>query len=115
MADHLTTARTVAGHTGPVITAPEKWLLTRSVHNWSGPRSLPLWLGDPDWFGMNSRDCTRSRAKGLIPRPLEQTLADTLAWNLARLDAGPHGAGLTDDEKRDVLDAHASMDDKPIN
>ena len=115
LADHITTVRTVAGHTGPVITAPEDWLLICGVQNWSGPRSLPLWLDDRDWYGMNARDCASARAAGLIPRPLEQTLADTLAWELARPDPGPHGAGLTNDEERDLLDALASTDDKPID
>ncbi len=39
---------------------------------------------------------------------IEQTLTDTLAWELARPEPGPHGAGLTDEEERDLLDALAS-------
>ena len=108
MADHPTAARAVTGHTGPLVTAPEGWLLKRGVENWSGPRSLPLWLDDRDWYGMNARNSTRARAAGLVTRPLEQTLADTLAWELARPEPGPHGAGLTDEEERDLLDALAS-------
>jgi len=77
------------------------------VQNWSGPRSLPLWLDDPDWYGMNARDTTRARATGLVTRFLEQTLTDTLAWKLTRPEPGPHGAGLTDDEERRLLDSLA--------
>ncbi len=78
------------------------------MQNWSGPRSLPLWLDDRDWYGMNARDTARARAVGLVTRPLEQTLTDTLALELARPEPGPHGAGLTDEEERDLLDALAS-------
>jgi len=108
LADHLAKARGVAEHTGPLVSAPGDWLLKHGVQNWSGPRSLPLWLDDREWYGMNARDNTRARAAGLITRPLEQTLTDTLAWELARPEPGPHGAGLTDEEERNLLDALAS-------
>jgi len=106
--DHLTVARRLAGHSGPLVPAPSGWLLEHGVASWSGPTSLPLWLDDPGWYGMNARDTSRARAAGLVTRPLEQTLADTLAWELARPEPGPHGAGLTDDEERQLLDALAS-------
>jgi 2'-hydroxyisoflavone reductase len=111
LADHLTLARAVAEHTGPLVEAPGDWLGKQGVQNWSGPRSLPLWLDDPDWYGMNARDTTRARAASLVTRPLEQTLIDTLVWELARLTHGPHGAGLTDDEERDLLTALAAPSD----
>jgi len=105
LADHLAEARAVAEHTGPLVSAPGDWLLEHGVQNWSGPKSLPLWLDDPDWYGMNAGDITRARAAGLVARSLEQTLTDTLAWELARPVPGPHGAGLTDDEERRLLDS----------
>ncbi len=108
LADHLAEARAVGGHTGPLVSAPGDWLVEHAVQNWSGPRSLPLWLDDRDWYGMNARDTTRAQAAGLVARPLAQTLTDTLAWELARPELGPHGAGLTDEEERDLLDALAS-------
>ena len=103
LADHLAVARAVAEHAGPLVEAPGDWLVEQAVQNWSGPRSLPLWLDDPDWYGVNARDTTRARASGLVTRPLEQTLTDTLEWELARPEPGPHGAGLTDDEERRLL------------
>lgn len=71
---------------------------------WMGPTSLPLWIDDPDWYGMNDRSTARARAAGLTTRPLEDTLTDTLAWEESRPDPGPHGAGLTDDEEHQLLD-----------
>ena len=105
LADHLAVAREVAGHTGPVVTAPADWLLARGVSNWAGTMSLPLWLDDPDWQGMNARDTGRAVAAGLVARRLGQTLADTLEWELSRPDPGPHGAGLTDEQERGLLRA----------
>jgi hypothetical protein len=108
MTEHLAAARAVAEHAGPLVEAPGAWLVEQGVQNWSGPRSLPLWLDDPHWYGMNARDTTRARAAGLVTRPLDQTLTDTLAWELARPEPGPHGAGLIDEEERDLFDALAS-------
>ncbi len=104
LAEHLDVARTVAGHAGPVRAAPPAWLTEHGVQMWMGPTSLPLWIDDPDWYGMNDRSTARARAAGLTTRPLEDTLTDTLAWEESRPDPGPHGAGLTDDEEHQLLD-----------
>lgn len=105
LAEHLDAARRVAGHGGPLVAVGRDWLVGHGVQPWSGPRSLPLWLDDPDWFGMNARSTARARAAGLMTRPPAETLADTLAWELARPEPGPHGAGLTDEEERELLAA----------
>lgn len=77
-ARQLHAARTIAGHVGPVVAAAQEWLLARNVEPWMGDRSLPLWL-PPNYAGFNARDSSAARAAGLVTRPLEQTLADTLA------------------------------------
>lgn len=108
LALHLETARAVAGHTGPVVPADPAWLQARGVQEWMGERSLPLWLADPAWRGFTARDSSRARAAGLVTRPLEETLADVLAWELARPDAGgPRRAGLPDADERALLEALA--------
>jgi 2'-hydroxyisoflavone reductase len=101
--DHLAVARAVAGHTGQLLSVSPRWLTEHGVQSWSGQASLPLWLDDPDWYGMNARDTSRAHAAGLLPRPLHQTLADTLTWELSRPRPGPHGAGLTDEEEQALL------------
>lgn len=101
--EHLEVARRVAGHTGPVVRAAQDWLLEQDVAEWAGPRSLPLWLADRDWYGMNTRSIDRARAAGLTLRPLADTLADSLAWDLEHQVEIFHGAGLTDQEERDLL------------
>lgn len=87
------------------VRAAQDWLVVHGVAEWAGPRSLPLWIADRDWYGMNTRSIDRARAAGLILRPLADTLADSLAWDLEHQVELPHGAGLTDQEERDLLGA----------
>ena len=54
------------------------------VQEWMDERSLPLWVADPGWRGFNANDSSKARRGGLITRPLDQTLADTLAWEWSR-------------------------------
>jgi 2'-hydroxyisoflavone reductase len=100
LGEHLAVA--AQGTTVPTAAAPEAWLAEQHVEEWAGPRSLPLWLADPGWQGFAARDGSRARAAGLVHRPLSETLADVRAWEEAQ-PAHPHGAGLGDDEERDLL------------
>jgi 2'-hydroxyisoflavone reductase len=105
--DHLETARRVAGHNGPMVRADQQWLLDQGVQPWMGEQSLPLWLVDLKWLGFNARDSSKARRVGLSTRPLEQTLADTLRWELTRATDRPRRAGLTDNDERTLLAALA--------
>jgi len=107
LSQHLAMAREVTGHSGRVVAAAQDWLLAHNVEPWMGDRSLPLWLADPDWAGFNARDSSKARTAGLATRPLEETLADTLAWELTRDPAGPRKAGLSDEDERSLLRALA--------
>ena len=77
--EHLAVARQVADHTGPVVEVDERWLLDHGVSPWAGPRSLPLWIDDRDWWGMNDRDVSRALEAGMQLRPLADTLTDILS------------------------------------
>lgn len=79
------------------------WLTDHGVNEWMGPWSLPLWLADPDWRGFAARRGAKIDSNGLRSRPLAETLADVLAWELSRPDLGPHGAGLGDTEEQELL------------
>jgi nucleoside-diphosphate-sugar epimerase len=103
LSEHLAVARNVAGHKGPIVPASTEWLIGQGVNSWAGPRSLPLWVDDPDWFGFTARNTSRAEAAGLSARPLKETLTDILRWELSRPQPGPHGAGLTDSEERELL------------
>ena len=75
------------------------------VEPWMGPRSLPLWLEMPSWAGLNSHDTSRAIALGLSARPLDETLDDTLTWELDQGVDRPRRAGLTSHEERLLLKA----------
>jgi len=104
LSQHIDAARAVAGHTGPVVRADPQWLLDQGVQQWMGARSLPLWVADPDWQGFGSRDSGKARAAGLRTCPLQETLSDTLAWELTRTRSEARRAGLTDDDERALLE-----------
>ncbi|GGR68364.1 nucleoside-diphosphate-sugar epimerase [Nocardioides luteus] len=103
--DYLKVAREVAGHEGPTVPVTDAWLLEQGVAEWMGPKSLPGWIADPDWRGFAAHQGARIAANGLAPRPLAETLRDVLAWEEARPEPGPHGAGLSDEEEQALLAA----------
>lgn len=102
--EHIETARAVAHHDGPVIKASEQWLLEQDVNQWSGERSLPLWLADRDWYGMNARSNTRAVEAGLVLRPLHDTLADVLIDEPQLTSVDELGSGLTNVEETYLLE-----------
>lgn len=103
--DHLAVARSAAGHVGRVVQVDDTWLAAQGVAEWSGPRSLPLWLTDPEWQGFAGHRGDRILAAGLRPRPLAETLADVLVWEQSR--STTRGAGLSDEDERALLAAAA--------
>lgn len=102
---HLATARSVTGHDGPVVAADPGWLAARGVQEWAGERSLPLWVNTPGWEAFMHRDTSRARAAGLVTRPLEDTMRDTLAWELRAGPGRVRKAGLSPADERELLAA----------
>ena len=101
---HLAAARAVAGHTGPLVAVTNEWLVAHQVQEWAGPRSLPLWLHTAGWEGFAARSSDAAVATGLVCRPLEQTLTDVLAWEVARGYGRPRRAGLEAAEERHLIE-----------
>jgi 2'-hydroxyisoflavone reductase len=63
---------------------------------------FPMW--HPHLPGFHSYDAGKATAAGLCPRPFEQTIADTLAWDRER-GRPPLAAGMTAEKERELLDA----------
>jgi nucleoside-diphosphate-sugar epimerase len=101
----IDTARLVAGHPGRLVAAPSPWLVERGVEEWMGPRSLPLWIADPEEAAAHARPGAAGRALGLVPRPLVQTLRAALDWEESRPAGATRLAGLTDAEELELLGA----------
>jgi 2'-hydroxyisoflavone reductase len=100
LGEHLEAVRIATGFGGSWEVAGEDWLTEHDVEPWMGPRSLPLWL-PADAIGLNAHDVSTAASLGLRTRPLAETLADTLAWELA--EPGPRRAGLEDADERELL------------
>jgi len=103
LADHLATARAVAGHHDDLVAVPQDWLEVFGVEPWSGPRSLPLWLPLPEHAGFMARSTAAALALGLVTRPLEETLRDTLAWELRHGPGRVRRAGLTPADEQELV------------
>jgi 2'-hydroxyisoflavone reductase len=103
LGEHLATAQSVARHAGDVVWTDPAWLREHEVGEWMGPRTLPLWLPE-DELAMTTMSAERAFDRGLAPRPLESTLADTLAWRDQDRER-PYAAGLSDADERELLAA----------
>ena len=103
LGDLLEAIRRASGSDADVVWAPPAVLRERDVEPWS---DLPLWL--PDDPGMDRFDNGRAVAAGLLPRPVEDTVRDTLEWDRSRHRGAPLRAGLGRDRERDVLAAVAA-------
>jgi nucleoside-diphosphate-sugar epimerase len=99
----LAAAARVSGSTATQLPVGRDRLAELGIGAWMGPASLPLWIDDADWRGFATMGTARARAAGLLTRPLEQTLRDTLAFEETRTE--PRRAGLTDDDERRVQQA----------
>jgi 2'-hydroxyisoflavone reductase len=104
--DLLETSRRAARSDATFTWVPEVFLKERGVEAWS---DLPAWLGSEN-AGFLAFDASKAVAEGLTFRPLQETVADTLAWRRAAADQ-PMKAGLSPERERDVLAAwHAAAD-----
>lgn len=92
--------RTVSGVPADVVWAPADVLLAAGVDPWMG---VPLWIAAPGWEAANLVDSTIARAHGFHARPLDRTVADTLAWDLGRGGPEPGSEGMTADEEQRLL------------
>jgi 2'-hydroxyisoflavone reductase len=108
LGEHLETAQRVAGHDGPLVVVSSEWLLEHGVEPWMGERSLPLWIPDESYAGFLTRESARARAAGLVTRPLEETLADVLEWELQQGVDRVRSAGLRRDDELSLLAEAAS-------
>jgi nucleoside-diphosphate-sugar epimerase len=101
----VATSAEVAGFTGDQVVASESWLRMHGVTEWTGPRSLPLWLPSSH-HGMGLMDDARALAYGLERRPLIDTVRATLEDELDRGLDRERRAGLS---RKDELELIAEL------
>jgi pimeloyl-ACP methyl ester carboxylesterase len=83
----------VHGYAAPAVA----WALTEDALVAAGYRVIR------DWRGFNALDAGRARRAGLLTRPLQQTLTDTLAWELTR-EPRSRRAGPSEEDERALLE-----------
>ncbi len=92
------------GGAGRPVAADPDWLVAQGVSGWSGPRSLPIWLPDPEFAGLSARTGAYARTvAGLVTRRLADTLADTLMWELTLPVDRDRKAGLSATEETRLM------------
>jgi 2'-hydroxyisoflavone reductase len=106
----LETCASVAGTGAELVWVDPDFLHAQGVEEWM---ELPLWLYDPKYRGMLSADPSPARAAGLLTRPLEETVRDTLAWTQSGDAPDEFPAGLDREKERTVLDAWQRSVDSP--
>ena len=102
-AELISAGHEASGSNSTAITAGEEWLVEQGVNYWSGPESLPLWL-PPGHDGFMARSNRAARAAGMVLRPWQETLADTLADERIRGLDRPRKAGLSPARERRLVD-----------
>ena len=79
-----------------------RWLDAETVHAAGLPEgTLPLWSGDDPDIWLMAADPAKAYGTGLTPRPLADTIRDTLAWT--RTVEQPADAGLSAAAEQDLL------------
>ncbi len=101
MGTWLETARSTLNPAAQLHWVDETFLLAQGVAPWS---DLPLWLTAAE-AGMHATGIGRALATGLHTRPLEATLADTLAWARAAGETDREGTGLAPEREAALLQA----------
>lgn len=107
--EHLVEACVAASGKGTKVTwIPWSFLAEREVAPWM---ELGAWVPDDgDSKGLNRVDASKAKAAGLVTRPIEETVADTLAWyRTLPADRSPR-AGLAAEKEQKILEEwHASQ------
>lgn len=85
----------------------EDFLLAEGVEPWS---ELPLWMpsSDPQYAGFFNFNIQAAIESGLVFRPVEETAADTLAWDQTR-PVEPLKAGLSREREQELLNKYHSQ------
>lgn len=73
-------AADVAGFTGERVPVTDEQLRAAGVEEFMGPRSLALWLADPQWLGFAAHEDVSARRASLVTRPLAETTRAALEW-----------------------------------
>ncbi len=98
----LETSRRVSGSQASFTWVQPEFLLNNGAAPWS---EIPLWLPGDENAGADQVSIQRALGEGLVFRPTETTIHDTLAWESTRPAGHPWRAGLTPEKETELLQA----------
>ncbi len=90
---------------------PDEFLLSHGVTEFS---DLPLWIAISrlEWKAFFTIDSRRAVQAGLSCRPIEDTIRDTLLWDLRDRQGHELKVGMTSSKERELLDAWGEQLDR---
>lgn len=88
-----------------LVWVPDDRLIRAGVTRWMG---VPLWVTEPGWEAANRASIDKALAAGLAFRSLDETIADTLAWDLARGGPPPGQEGLSPTREAELLRGYST-------
>lgn len=94
----LETCKAVSGSDATFTWVDKDFLIDYEVQPWM---ELPLWIPD----AVQAVDCSKALTDGLVFRPLDETVQDTLAWDKSRPPDVERRAGLAPEKEAQVLEA----------
>lgn len=102
LADFLDACERTARTSCEIVKAEEAALEKAGVAPWT---ELPLWIpaSKKEFAGMMRLDRRKAVAAGLKCRRIEDTIADTLAWDSTRDPSAPRSAGLSEQREAGLL------------
>ncbi|MGI8493218.1 MAG: NAD-dependent epimerase/dehydratase family protein [Acidimicrobiales bacterium] len=92
----------IVGASSELVWVGDERLSKEGVEPWMG---VPLWNAVPGWEGANQVSIDKAVSAGLRFRRVEETIADTLAWDLARGGPRPGHEGLSAQREEELLNA----------
>ena len=96
-------ARSVGGHTGPVVLASRERLVAQKVEQYMGADSLAMWVVEPGYEGWSNRSGQAAVAAGLKHRPRAEFIRDTLAWERELGLERERKAGLSPEREKELI------------
>jgi 2'-hydroxyisoflavone reductase len=102
MGEFLQTCKQTIDNDCEFLWVDEDALAEAGVQPWT---ELPLWIpaSNLEFAGFMQMDCRKAFDSGLTPRPLTETIADTLAWDQTRDPSMPRKAGLLPARESELL------------
>jgi 2'-hydroxyisoflavone reductase len=102
MEQFLNTCKEVSGSDARFTWVKEVFLQQNHVEPWS---EMPMWLPteDPEFSGMFTVNGAKALKDGLLHRPVEETIGDTLAWANTRPAGYEMKAGISRQRENELL------------